>query len=138
MTLKITRFLTDAMNKQAKISHFGSSISVGKPDEIQTKYKSMISKQFGELFLNDANYVVVTMVKTDSPDFDKKAGKFVDLVATVLDTDIAKNEAKILNLDVEEDPGELPDDADMPDDEADTSAAAIPGKIALIMKITTK
>jgi len=38
MTLKITRFLTDAFNKQAKISHFASKIQVGTPDKINMSY----------------------------------------------------------------------------------------------------
>ena len=42
MTLKITRFLTDAFNKQAKISHFASKIQVGAPDKINMSYISRI------------------------------------------------------------------------------------------------
>ena len=42
MTLKITRFLADAFNKQAKISHFYSKIQVGVPDKISMTYLSRI------------------------------------------------------------------------------------------------
>ena len=42
MTLKITRFLTDAFNKQAKISHFASKIQVGKPDKIKLSYVELM------------------------------------------------------------------------------------------------
>ncbi len=109
MTLKITRFLTDAMNKQAKISHFATKINVGTPKNIQLKFKEMISKQFGELFLNDANYIVMTKVDPSSADFDKIIKKFADLVAQVLDTEVAKTEVKTLQL----------GDTSAPDDEQD-------------------
>jgi hypothetical protein len=96
MTLKITRFLTDVFNKQAKISHFASTIKVGAPDSISLKYKDMIKKQFGELFLEDANYVIMTKVNAAESDFDKLSKKFVDVVAAVLDTEVAKTEVKTL------------------------------------------
>lgn len=140
MTLKITRFLTDAMNKQAKISHFATKINVGTPKNIQLKFKEMISKQFGELFLNDANYIVMTKVDPSSADFDKIIKKFADLVAQVLDTEVAKTEVKTLQL----------GDTSAPDDEQDEiedqnepveekpEETASGGKVVLLIKITTK
>lgn len=58
MTLKITRFFQDAIDKQAKISHFNFPIMFNVPEKISTSWKEQIKSQFGELFLNDANYVV--------------------------------------------------------------------------------
>lgn len=58
MTLKITRFFQDALDKQAKISHFNFPIKFNVPEKISSEWKEQIKEQFGELFLNDANYVV--------------------------------------------------------------------------------
>lgn len=92
MTLKITRFLTDIMNKQAVISHFNSKISVGKPYKLNTYIKSKISEIFGKLFLEDANYVVLT--KIPSIDTVKLTKKFADLVSNVFETTVPKTDIK--------------------------------------------
>ena len=142
MTLKITRFLTDAMNKQAKIAHFPTKINVGAPKNIQLKFKEKISEQFGELFLNDANYIVMTKVDSSISDFDKFTKKFADLVAQVLDTEVAKTEVKTLQLSDTATDGE-PDDVEDYDDDTEEkpeeqAAAATGGKVILLIKITTK
>lgn len=130
MTLKITRFLTDAFNKQAKISHFASKIQVGIPDKISMTYLSRIKSQFGELFLEDANYIIMTKLSTAESGFDKAAKKFVDVIATVLDTEVAKNEVKTLDLSEDAKSG-----ADS--DEGGEEVAA-PSSVILLVKVTTK
>lgn len=137
MTLKITRFLTDAMNKQAKIAHFPTKINVGTPKNIQLKFKAMISSQFGELFLNDANYIVMTKVDSSISDFDKFTKKFADLVAQVLDTEVAKTEVKTLQLadtSAADDEQDGTEDQDEPTEETPATG----GKVVLLIKITTK
>ena len=42
MTLKISRFLADAIAKQAKISHFEYSVDVGKPADLNAEWKEKI------------------------------------------------------------------------------------------------
>lgn len=42
MTLKISRFLTDAIAKQAKISHFDYAVSVGKPDKMKQEWRQKV------------------------------------------------------------------------------------------------
>ena len=42
MTLKISRFLTDAFNKQAKISHFDYTLEVGRPDKMKLEWKQKL------------------------------------------------------------------------------------------------
>ena len=112
MTLKISRFLTDAIEKQAKISHFDYAVQVGKPDKMKGDWKQKILAQFGELFLNDANYVIMT--KVDGSD-DKLVKKFSDLIANVLDTEIPSSDVKKLDLGVET----KSDDNDDNDDDDD-------------------
>lgn len=129
MTLKITRFLTDAFNKQAKISHFGSKIKVGVPGKISSTYLGRIKSQFGELFLEDANYIIMTKLAADETDFDKMSKKFVDVIATVLDTDVAKNEVKTLDMS---------SDGSSEDGEEGEEEAAAPSSVILLVKVTTK
>lgn len=131
MTLKITRFLTDAFNKQAKISHFSSKIQVGVPDKISMTYLSHIKSQFGELFLEDANYVIMTKLGADEAGFDKAAKKFVDVIATVLDTEVSKSEVKTLDLSEDANSGEDSDDENKEE-------AAAPSSVILLVKVTTK
>ena len=131
MTLKITRFLTDAFNKQAKISHFSSKIQVGVPDKISMTYLSRIKSQFGELFLEDANYIIMTKLGADEAGFDKAAKKFVDVIATVLDTEVSKSEVKTLDLSEDTNSGEDSDD------EGKEEAVA-PSSVILLVKVTTK
>lgn len=133
MTLKITRFLTDAFNKQAKISHFANKIQVGEPTKINVSYISRIKRQFGDLFLEDANYVIMTKISANEADFDRVTRKFVDVVAAVLDTEIAKNEVKILDL--TEDTGSS---IDVDDEENREEVAVTPSSVILMIKVTTK
>ena len=125
MTLKISRFLTDAFNKQAKISHFDYKLYVGKPDKMNQSWKQKILDQFGELFLNDANYVIMT--KVDGSD-EKLVKKFADLAANVLDTEVQAADVKTLKLSSE-------DNEQVDDEDADDSSEK--GNVLLI-KLTTK
>lgn len=104
MTLKITRFLTDIMNKQAVISHFDSKIMVGKPYKLNDFIKTKISEIFGKLFLADANYVVLT--KIPSINIEKSIKKFADLTSNVFETTVLKSDIKSFQLNDDEDKDE--------------------------------
>lgn len=132
MTLKISRFLTDAIKKQAKISHFDYDVQVGKPDKMKGEWKEKILAQFGELFLNDANYVIMT--KVDGSD-DKLVKKFTDLIANVLDTEIPSADVK--KLDLANEPETTSDDDDA-DDEEDAAPEKTSSDMVLLIKLTTK
>ena len=127
MTLKISRFLTDAFNKQAKISHFDFKIEVGKPDKLGQEWKQQILDAFGELFLNDANYVIMT--KVDSAD-SKLVKKFKDLCQTVLDTEVPESDVKQLKSEV------VDVDVDEADDEEED--VKVSDETVLLVKLTTK
>lgn len=133
MTLKITRFLTDAFNKQAKISHFSHKIQVGEPGKVSPTYRSKIKRQFGELFLEDANYIIMTELDPSKPGFDSAVRKFADVVATVLDTEVAKSEVKTLAVREAAAP-----DADELDDDYAEDAGALSSSVVLLIKVTTK
>ena len=136
MVLKITRFLSDALNKQAKISHFNGDVKVGTPDKIRSVFRQMIQKQFGELFLNDANYIIMSSIQSDNEDFDKHSVKFRKLVETVLDTELEKNEVKTLNVVQPSDDAGSNDD--QIDDDNDSAMSNIKSNVVLFIKVTTK
>ena len=129
MTLKISRFLTDAIEKQAKISHFDYTVQVGKPDKMKGDWKQKILDQFGELFLNDANYVI--MSKVDGSD-DKLVKKFTELIANVLDTEVPSSDVKKLDLGLSK-----AKDTDDEDGEEETKEEPS-SDIVLLIKLTTK
>ena len=129
MTLKISRFLTDAIEKQAKISHFDYAVQVGKPDKMKGDWKQKILDQFGELFLNDANYVI--MSKVDGTD-DKLVKKFTELIANVLDTEVPSSDVKKLDLG-------LSKAKDTDDEDGEKESTEEPSSdVVLLIKLTTK
>lgn len=128
MTLKISRFLTDAIEKQAKISHFDYAVQVGKPDKMKGDWKQKILDQFGELFLNDANYVV--MSKVDGSD-EKLVKKFTELIANVLDTEVPSSDVKKLDLGLSKAKDTDDEDGEEPKEEPSSD-------VILLIKLTTK
>ena len=129
MTLKISRFLTDAIEKQAKISHFDYAVRVGKPDKMKGEWKEKVLAQFGELFLNDANYVIMT--KVDGSD-EKLVMKFTELIANVLDTEVPSSDVKKLDLGIES-------KADTDDEDGEEEIKKEPSSdVVLMIKLTTK
>lgn len=129
MTLKISRFLTDAIEKQAKISHFEYAVRVGKPDKMKGEWKEKVLAQFGELFLNDANYVIMT--KVDGSD-EKLVKKFTELIANVLDTEVPSSDVKKLDLGMES-------KADTDDEDGEEEIKKEPSSdVVLMIKLTTK
>ncbi len=81
--------------------------------------------------MEDANYVIMTKLGADEAGFDKAAKKFVDVIATVLDTEVSKSEVKTLDLSEDANSGEDSDD------EGKEEAAA-PSSVILLVKVTTK
>ena len=80
--------------------------------------------------MEDANYIIMTKLSASEAGFDKAAKKFVDVIATVLDTEVSKSEVKTLQLD-DSKGGE-------DDDEGGEEAAAAPSSVILLVKVTTK
>lgn len=92
-------------------------------------WKQKILDQFGELFLNDANYVIIT--KVDGTD-DKLVKKFNDLIANVLDTEVPTSDVKKLDLGMES-------KADTDDEDGEDEVKKEPSSdVVLLIKLTTK
>lgn len=58
MTLDIRKYLENLINKEATISHFSVEVNAGKANKVKGAIASAISQEYGELFLNDADYVL--------------------------------------------------------------------------------
>lgn len=58
MTLDLKKYIENLIKKEAKISHFSVKVSAGKTEKIKGKFAAAIKSSYGELFLNDANYVL--------------------------------------------------------------------------------
>ena len=96
---------------------------------MKAEWKEKILAQFGELFLNDANYVIMT--KVDGTD-DKLVKKFNDLIANVLDTEVPTSDVKKLDLGMES-------KADTDDEDGEDEVKKEPSSdVVLLIKLTTK
>lgn len=131
MTLDIVRFLKDAFKKQTKISHFNYKIDIGKPKKLGSKWKNIITEQFGELFLNDANYVLITQVEGD---IKRNKEKLADVASNIFLTEIKTSDIKA--LDNQNNDSDL--NNELEDFEDENSLEVQSNKTILIMKITTK
>lgn len=95
-------------------------------------WKQKILDQFGELFLNDANYVIMT--KVDGTD-DKLVKKFNDLIANVLDTEVPTSDVKKLDLGMESKADTDDEDGEDGEDEVKKEPSS---DVVLLIKLTTK
>lgn len=93
MTLNITRFLSDSLRYQTKISHFISDIQIGKRDKLRTSYKNIIESQYGKIFLNDADYIAITKISEEAS-VEKFKKKFIGVLSRTLNMEIQPGEAK--------------------------------------------
>lgn len=58
MTLDLKKYLENLIKKEAKISHFAVRINAGKKERLMGNILRSIQKDYGETFLNDANYIL--------------------------------------------------------------------------------
>lgn len=119
-------------------------IQVGKPDELKPKIKKQIVKVFGNLFLEDANFVVLTAFNPSDSDEQKSFIKsFANLASEVFKTEVLKTDVKSFELedesnntiDVETDDVE---DDDISDDSEDIETDVPNTTTVLLIKVTTK
>lgn len=70
MTLDIAKWMTSSIKMQQSISHNTTSFKVYKRKAIPSRITDKLMSEFGEIFLNDADYVV--FFKKDDLDFTEK------------------------------------------------------------------
>lgn len=81
MTLSIKSLIQSAIANQVKISHFPGAIKVGAPSDLTTDVVEQIKEQFGDLFLNDANWLIFASPQSNQRFENKEKQKFAELVA---------------------------------------------------------
>ena len=57
MTLDIPKFIENSVRTQSKIHHLDVNVKAVKVDDIPKSVKDLVSKDYGEKYLNDADYV---------------------------------------------------------------------------------
>lgn len=164
MTLDLSKFISNSIQSQAKIQHFDMSSKTVKRDEIPTSVASLIKKQYGDTYLQDANYVSFFWGQFDN-DFSKKLfnvvnqalGKSanrltdVDFKKLILDSsdsneeqDDGNEEEEIEDIEISSDETDDEDQQSMQDDiddvlaEDDDSLEKAKSKTYLFLKITIR
>ena len=59
MVLDIAKYFENLIKKEMKVSHFNGDVFVGKANKIKPTCKQAIQKQYGQTFLQDANYIAI-------------------------------------------------------------------------------
>lgn len=140
MTLDLRKYLENLISKEAVVSHFKVSVKAGKAKKIKTDVASQIRAAYGDLFLEDADYVL--FFTRQEPWTDKDVKKLFDLTDRALGKDankLSKNDFMKLSSAAS---APAPDD-DLDDDLDDEESNAAPAQDdsssnVLFVKITIK
>lgn len=71
MTLDITKFIENSVRTQSKIHHLDINVKAVKTDDIPKSVTSLIYKDYGEKYLNDADYVTFFWGGINKDNIDK-------------------------------------------------------------------
>ncbi len=132
MVLDIPKYLENLVRKEMKVSHFNGKVKVGKTEKLKLVNKQLIQKQYGESFLQDADYIAI--FTQDEAD-DSSMKKLFELVNRALGKDannMTQSDFKVAKAD---DAVETPDDDE---DGEEAPAQAQPAASFVFMKITIK
>ena len=84
MVLDISKYIENLIRKEMKVSHFNGSVRVGKTSKLKSIYVQAIKSQYGDSFLQDADYIAIFM-KDDADSSSMK--KLFELVNRALGKD---------------------------------------------------
>ena len=84
MVLDISKYIENLIKKEMKVSHFNGSVRVGKTTKLKSIYVQAIKSQYGDSFLQDADYIAIFM-QDDADSSSMK--KLFDLVNRALGKD---------------------------------------------------
>ena len=141
MTLDLRKYLENLISKEAVVSHFKVSVKAGKAKKIKPDVASQIRATYGDLFLEDADYVLFFTRQEQWTDKDVK--KLFELTDRALGKDankLSKND--FMKLSSAKSAAPAPSD-DLDDDLDDEESNAAPvqddsSSNALFVKITIK
>ena len=139
MTLDIKKYLINLIQKEAKISHFQVKVDAGKATRLKGQVASLIKAEFGESYLQDADYILFFEKAEDWTESDTK--KLFELVNRALGKDanmLSKSDFKQLgSASSNDDAGnEVPDDEQIDDEQ--TAETPVDFANTLFLKITLK
>ena len=109
MVLDIPRYLENLISKEMKVSHFNGKVKVGKAEKLKLANKQLIQRQYGESFLQDANYIAI--FTQDEAD-DSSMKKLFELVNRALGKDANNMNQSDFKIAKAEDVEASPDDED--------------------------
>ena len=84
MVLDISKYIENLIRKEMKVSHFNGSVRVGKTSKLKSIHAQAIKSQYGDSFLQDADYIAIFM-KDDADSSSMK--KLFELVNRALGKD---------------------------------------------------
>ena len=84
MVLDISKYIENLIRKEMKVSHFNGSVRVGKTSKLKSIHVQAIKSQYGDSFLQDADYIAIFM-KDDADGSSMK--KLFELVNRALGKD---------------------------------------------------
>ena len=137
MTLDIKKYLANLIQKEAKISHFQVRVDAGKAQKLKQEVQASIRAEFGESYLQDADFIVFFEKAESWAEADKK--KLFELVNRALGKDAnLLSQSDFKSLPAKD--AEKPEDGD--DDEAaqpeDAAQENVQDNNTLFLKITMK
>lgn len=97
MVLDISKYIENLIRKEMKVSHFNGSVRVGKTSKLKSIYVQAIKSQYGDSFLQDADYIAIFM-KDDADGSSMK--KLFELVNRALGKDannMTQSDFKVAN-----------------------------------------
>lgn len=124
MTLDIPKFIENAVRTQSKIHHLDINVKAVKTDDIPDSVASLISKDYGEKYLDDADYVTFFWGGIERDDIEK--------LFNTVDKALGKSANKLTDKDFKkirmdgsddqpvEEPEENPEDDENEDNEEET------------------
>lgn len=136
MTLDLRKYLENLIKREAKISHFAVKVSAGKTNKLKGNIVAEIKNKYGELFLNDANYILF-FTKQDEWT-DKDIQKLFDLTDRALGKDankLSKSDFKKLEFGNSKE-NDIDDLDDMDSDEMQEPMSSV--QTTLFVKVTLK
>lgn len=144
MTLDIKKYLTNLIQKEAKISHFQVKVDAGKASRLKGQVASSIKSAFGDSYLQDADYILFFEKSEAWSEDDIK--KLFELTNRALGKDanmLSKSDFNKLDMSA---PATDSSDEDTDDDDSDedatdtaeTSQEASEDSNTLFLKVTLK
>lgn len=131
MTLDIPKFIENSVRTQSKIHHLDINVKAVKKDDVPKSVTTIVYKDYGEKYLDDADYVAFFWGGINKDNIDKlfnvvdkalgkSANKLTDKDFKKINIDDESNETEDVEIEVDDDEEvpEKPDD-DQEDEEKD-------------------